>query len=332
MSTSFGKGVRADSHPTTITHADLIQMPENSPRILIVDDDMALLDSLSDYLEISGYQPEVASSAESALEILKHNTIQVVIVDIVLPGISGLELTEIIKKNHKVDVILMTGHQMEHSYEDAIKKGASDFIFKPFRFEEIHLRIKRVQRERELTTERNRILEKLKELATIDGLTKLFNSRHFYNQLQLEVDRTVRYNHKLSLLLLDIDNFKHFNDSYGHLEGDKVLRRIGEIIKICLRKMDSAYRYGGEEFTIILPETSANEAIVVAQRIRTTIEAEPFIPSEKERGSVTVSIGVSEYIPKEDIADFVKRSDSAMYDSKRMGRNTVSLILSDHPT
>ncbi|MFH1102457.1 MAG: diguanylate cyclase [Pseudomonadota bacterium] len=309
-------------------------MPENSPRILIVDDDMALLDSLSDYLEISGYQPEVASNAENALEILKHNTIQIVIVDIVLPGMSGLDLTEIIKKNHNVDVILMTGHHMEHSYEDAIKKGASDFIFKPFRFEEIHLRIKRVRRERELNMERNRILEKLKELATIDGLTKLFNSRHFYNQLQLEVDRTVRYNHKLSLLLLDIDNFKHFNDSYGHLEGDKVLRRIGEIIKICLRKMDSAYRYGGEEFTIILPETNAKEAIVVAQRIRTTIETEPFIPfipSGKERGVVTVSIGVSECIPKEDIADFIKRSDRAMYDSKRMGRNTVSLILSEPP-
>jgi diguanylate cyclase (GGDEF)-like protein len=171
------------------------------------------------------------------------------------------------------------------------------------------------------------MLEKLKKLATIDGLTKLYNSRHFYNQLQLEVDRTIRYNHKLSLLLLDIDNFKLFNDSYGHLEGDKVLRRIGEIIKSCLRKMDSAYRYGGEEFTILLPETSAKEAMVVAQRIRSAVEDERFIPSRNESGLVTVSIGVSEYLPKEEIANFIKRSDSAMYDSKRSGRNSVSLIL-----
>ncbi|MEW5908885.1 MAG: diguanylate cyclase [Thermodesulfobacteriota bacterium] len=302
-------------------------MTENGTSVLIVDDDAALLDSLNDFLEISGFKTKIANTAEEALEILKNKEFQIVIVDIVLPGLGGLDLTDIIKKNYNADVILMTGHHVENSYENAIKKGASDFVFKPFRFEEIMLRIRRVLREREVTNERNRMLEKLKKLATIDGLTKLYNSRHFYNQLQLEVDRTIRYNHKLSLLLLDIDNFKLFNDSFGHLEGDKVLRRIGEIIKSCLRKMDSAYRYGGEEFTILLPETNATEAMVVAQRIRSAIESEFFVSSQKESGLVTVSIGVSEYLPKEKISNFIRRSDSAMYDSKRSGRNMVSLIL-----
>ena len=114
--------------------------------------------------------------------------------------------------------------------------------------------------ERQLTQERIRMMEKLQKLAITDGLTKLYNSRSFYSQLELEVDRFNRYRHPLSLLLLDIDHFKNYNDTYGHLEGDKVLVRFSQIIKSCLRANDSAYRYGGEEFTVILPETGGEKA------------------------------------------------------------------------
>jgi diguanylate cyclase (GGDEF)-like protein len=238
---------------------------------------------------------------------------------------SGLDMTTSIKKKCDVDVILMTGYQDDHSYEMAIKSGASDFIIKPFRAEELLLRIKRVIRERELNKERGRIMEKLKKLATTDGLTKLFNSRHFYNQLRLEVDRTIRYAHPLSLLFIDIDRFKVYNDRYGHLEGDKVLARLGEIIKSCLRRMDSAYRYGGEELTVILPETPADEARVVGERIRSTIENELFMVGSEVTGKITVSIGVTEYRLPEPIAEFINRSDRAMYDSKLQGRNRISV-------
>jgi PleD family two-component response regulator len=106
------------------------------------------------------------------------------------------------------------------------------------------LRLRRVLKERRLTQDRIHMLEKLKRLSITDGLTQLYNSRYFYNQLKIEIDRTTRYQRPLSLLLLDIDNFKDYNDNYGHLEGDKVLVRLGQVIKSCLRKMDSAYRYG----------------------------------------------------------------------------------------
>jgi diguanylate cyclase (GGDEF)-like protein len=295
------------------------------PQILIVDDDTLLLNSLGDFLEIAGFRSVSVTNAEAALELIQQNGFEIIIIDIVLPGMNGLELTGAIKKKHDVDVILMTGYQADHSYEMAIHSGASDFVIKPFRYEEILLRIRRVLRERELNRERNRIMEKLKTLATTDGLTKLFNSRHFYNQLQLEVDRTLRYAHPLSLLFIDIDNFKEYNDRYGHLEGDKVLARLGEIIKSCLRKMDSAYRYGGEEFTVILPETGAEEARVVAERIRSAIERESFRVETGQTGKVTVSIGVTEYQSPESITEFIKRSDKAMYDAKDHGRNRVSI-------
>jgi diguanylate cyclase (GGDEF)-like protein len=246
-----------------------------------------------------------------------------------LPVMGGLELTKLIKKASTSDVIVMTGYSDNYSYEEAINIGASDFVIKPVRLAELMLRLKRVLKERELTNERIRMMEKLQELAITDGLTKLYNSRSFYSQLESEIDRSNRYQHPLTLLLLDIDHFKEYNDKFGHLEGDKVLVGFSRIIKSCLRTNDSAYRYGGEEFTVILPETAGEEARTVAQRIRAALEDEPFLPEGEEAVTVTISIGATEYNPKEALSTFIQRADQAMYRSKRNGRNRVSMLYAD---
>ncbi|MBW1752198.1 MAG: diguanylate cyclase [Deltaproteobacteria bacterium] len=297
--------------------------------ILIVDDDEGIRDPMHEFMAKVGFNAFAAASAEEAIEVLKANTIEVVITDIKLPGQDGLELTDLIKANYDIDVIVMTGYRGDYSYEEAINKGASDFIFKPVRLEEVLLRLKRVLRERQLTKERVQILEKLEKLAITDGLTKLYNLRHFYNQLEVEVDRSNRYGHSLGLLLLDIDRFKVYNDTHGHLEGDKVLIKLCQIIRSCLRTMDSAYRYGGEEFTVILPETSGEEAETVAHRIRKAVEAEKFFPEPNKPYQVTISIGVTEYRKEENFADFIKRADKAMYLSKLAGRNRVSTLFAE---
>ena len=294
-----------------------------------MDDNPEIRESMHEFLEASGFDPLTAESSEEALELIRNNNFSVVITDIKLPGKSGLELTDIIKTRYDMDVIVMTGFSKDYSYEDAVGKGASDFVFKPVRMEELLLRLKRVLRERELTRDRDNILEKLQRLAITDELTKLYNSRYFYSQLEVEVDRSNRYHHPLALLLMDIDHFKHYNDNYGHLEGDKVLIRFGALVKSCLRAMDSAYRYGGEEFTVILPETTGKEALTVAQRIRTATEAEPLFPMNGKPVTVTVSIGVAQYLQKEKLSSFVQRADKAMYDSKKNGRNRVSYLSSD---
>ena len=298
-------------------------------RILIVDDDAGIRDTMHEFIGMSGYEATAAASAEDALDILTAKDADVVITDISLPGMDGLELTDRIKKNYDADVIVITGYSADYSYEEAISKGASDFLFKPVRFAELLLRLKRVLKERELTQERVKMLEQLQKLATTDGLTKLYNSRHFYNQLTLEVDRSNRYNPPLSLLLLDIDHFKNYNDNFGHLEGDKVLVRLAQIIESCLRKLDTAYRYGGEEFTVILPETTGEEAETVAYRIKDTVEKEKFTPRSGASVFVTISVGVTQYVPTEDITAFVKRADTAMYASKDEGRNKVSCLFAD---
>ena len=297
--------------------------------ILVVEDDDAIRNSIHEFLTKSDYKAFSAPTAEEAFEIIKSGTIQIVITDILLPGKDGLQLTSQIKQNYDIDVIVMTGYSENYSYEEAINKGASDLVFKPFRFEELLLRLKRVLKERRLTKERNRILSKLVNLAITDGLTKLYNLRHFYHLLEIEIDRCRRYTHPLALMLLDIDNFKVYNDTYGHLEGDKVLVRIGQIINSCLRTMDSAFRYGGEEFTVILPETTAEEANNVAQRIKAAVEFENFFPEPGNIITVTISIGVTEYYNKESLSAFIKRADQAMYLSKEKGRNAISSLFAE---
>jgi len=297
-----------------------------TPHILIVDDDLSIRDAMHEFIEMSGYVSKVASSAEEALEVLSANSVEVVITDIMLPGMDGLALTDRIKRIGDIDVIVMTGYSTDYSYEEAISKGASDFVFKPVRFEELLLRLKRVLNERRLNQERIQMLDELKKLSITDGLTQLYNSRYFYAQLKGEIERCNRYSHKLGLLLLDIDNFKDYNDTYGHLEGDKILVRLGRVIKSCLRTMDTAYRYGGEEFTIILPGTDGEEAHTVAERLRTAVIAEDFTDGKHPDVRITVSIGVTQYFQEEKIASFVQRADQAMYQSKQAGRNLVSCI------
>jgi len=167
--------------------------------------------------------------------------------------------------------------------------------------------------------------KRYRELSIIDGLTQLYNSRYFYQQLKLEIERVNRYEEQpLTLLLLDLDDFKQFNDTYGHVEGDQVLSRLGQVVKRCLRQTDSAYRYGGEEFTIILPMTTSKDAVITAERIRAEFKKETFTPAPgQENVHVTVSIGLGQYKPQEDTKAFVNRVDQLMYQAKRNGKNRV---------
>jgi diguanylate cyclase (GGDEF)-like protein/PAS domain S-box-containing protein len=179
-------------------------------------------------------------------------------------------------------------------------------------------------------TERKRAEEALRkseqkylELSISDDLTQLYNSRHFYAQLEREIERSNRYEQPLTLLLLDLDKFKEFNDTYGHVEGDYVLSRLGQIIKRCLRETDSAYRYGGEEFTIMLPMTTSEEGMVTAKRIQTELRKEYFSPVSDQKINMTVSIGLTQYRLKEEIKAFVNRVDKLMYQAKKNGRDRI---------
>ncbi|NVM24056.1 MAG: diguanylate cyclase [Desulfobacterales bacterium] len=294
--------------------------------VLVVDDEDAVRITIQEIVEYAGYRCSAAPSVQKALEILGHEPVDVVITDIRMPGIDGFELTEIIKNSYDSDVIIITGYGRQFSYEEAVEKGASDFAVKPVRPRELIVRLRRVLRERTLLAERRQMEERLRELTITDELTKLYNSRHFFNQLQSEIDRATRYEHQLTLLLVDVDDFKQYNDTYGHLEGDKVLANLGEVILGCMRKNDSGYRYGGDEFTVILPETRGKEATRVAERIREGFRTIKFSPAPDKNICTAVSVGIAEYRPGESLTDFAKRADEAMYEAKRLGGDQTLLV------
>jgi two-component system cell cycle response regulator len=297
--------------------------------ILIVDDDSAIKESVEEYLAILNYEIKSALSADEALEILKTFKANIVLTDIMMQGMNGLELTRKIKELYDIDVMVMTGYSAEYSYEEAVQAGASDFIFKPFRFEELDLRMKRVLREAKSKKDRSKLLKELETLAITDALTDLYNSRHFFSQIKSEIKRNNRYSRPLSLLILDIDFFKKYNDTWGHLEGDKVLMTTGKIINSCMRSLDTAYRYGGEEFAILLPETGLQKACLVGERIKDSISAQIFEPEPDKKTTITVSIGATELVKGEDLKSFISRTDKALYKSKDTGRNKLTCIASE---
>ncbi len=180
-------------------------------------------------------------------------------------------------------------------------------------------------------TERKKTEAELKRLVITDDLTGLFNQRYFYTQVEREIEMVKRHGRLLSMFLIDIDMFKDFNDTYGHWEGDNVLKKIGEILQKNIRKIDMAFRYGGEEFIVLLPETKHEAAIIAAERIRKAVAQTVFYPftlnGHPDVVNKTVSVGVTEFHLEDNVKSFLKRVDNAMYEAKKSGRNKVVRLI-----
>ncbi len=301
--------------------------------IMVISAQKEVRDILREALVMAGYHCTTETNGFDALDRLAEDAVDMVITDVKLPSMDGLELTAQISREYDIDVIVMAGFSDDCNFEDVIAKGASELLLKPINLSELYMRIKRVLHERTLLYERNDAIQKLREseqhyqeLSATDGLTSIFNSRQFYGTLRNEIERSRRYNHPLTLLMLDIDNFKKYNDTYGHLEGDKVLVGSAKIIKDCLRLSDTAYRYGGEEFAVILPVTTGEQGVNAAERVRTMLSSEVFMPGSGVRVKVTVSIGVAQYVKDEDIMEFVRRADQNLYAAKAAGKDQVCYL------
>jgi two-component system cell cycle response regulator len=292
-------------------------------KILIVEDDVSISKTFVEFLTKSGFETTTAVSAEAAELILNIEEMDIVITDIVLPGIDGIQFTKNVRKRFNTEVIVMTGYSSEYSYEDAIKSGASDLIFKPIKLNELVLRINRVLRERFLLDQRDEMIKQLQRLTIEDPLTGLFNSRYLFDQLDKEINRAKRYLHPLSLMFIDIDKFKTINDTYGHMMGDKVLLRIANRLKDCLRSNDTAYRFGGDEYTIILPETTLPEAKYVADRIINKFDHDSLTINGKDISKICLSIGITEYQINEGIEQLLHRADVTMFEAKQREGNSM---------
>jgi two-component system, cell cycle response regulator len=297
--------------------------------VLIVEDNPADVDWMRAALPETGptrFHSESVARLSEALGRLAAGGIGVVMTDLGLPDSQGLATFRNLRQAAPdVAMIVLTGSGDLDMAVAAVREGAQDYLVKgqfsgDLLVRAVRYAIERKQMEDALKDSARR----LRELSIVDELTQLHNSRQFYAQLELEMDRSDRYEQPLTLLLCDLDNFKAFNDTYGHVEGDQVLRRLGQVVKRCLRAVDFAYRYGGEEFTILLPTTTCAAGAVVAERIRAELKRETFSPTPVQQVHVTVSIGLGQYSPPEDMKAFVHRVDRLMYRGKMDGKDRVS--------
>lgn len=270
--------------------------------VLVVDDEPRIRDSIEMLLSSLGFKTDSASNGLDALKNLSLQEYTFLLTDMNMPDMDGMELMKRAKEDFPgVSIIAMTGYSDEYNYVDVINAGASDFIKKPFEIDELEAKIRRVISERNLRNE-------LKRLIITDSLTGLYNQRHFYTRLNEEVKRATRQGNPLSLILLDLDNFKSFNDTHGHLAGDDVLRNVGKIIHNCIRDgVDSGYRYGGDEFAIILIDAELCTAKEIGERIQEAL---------KEDGKVTASLGFSRFSKGMTAEEMVSIADKNLYKDK----------------
>ena len=280
--------------------------------MLSVDDDGELRELLHELICQMGHASVTATDGVDALEKMEEKQFDIVITDINMPRLNGVGLIKRLTSDFSdTDVIAITGYQTEYNYTVIIALGASDFISKPINIDEFEAKIKRIVRERNMRFE-------LRRLSTCDALTGLYNRRHLDDNLQNEAIRASRQHYDLYLLLIDIDNFKIYNDKYGHQQGDRLLQELARILLRSIREnVDSGYRYGGDEFAATILHTNPQQALMVAERLRTEYNARNLVPT-------SLSIGIAKLknshgTLEEDLDDLIRKADQALYLAKNNG-------------
>jgi len=295
-------------------------------KILVVDDEAGTRSAIADALRQSGYGVWEASGGAAALELLERQPCELVLTDLVMPEIDGLTLVKMAThRGYPAAYIVMTAHDSVDSAVEAMKSGAANYLPKPFSLDLLRLVVARTLHAQRLV-ERAKQADIYEKLAQTDGLTELHNYRFFQQRLSIELNRARRFSRSLSLIMLDLDHFKAYNDVFGHQAGDQALRQLAIRLRYSSRSYDLVARYGGDEFAIILPETSKEMAVEVAERIRAAVEHSRVEGPRRSLDSrFTASLGISSFPDDATEPDeLIRRADMALYLAKARGRNRVS--------
>ncbi len=294
-------------------------------RILIIDDDKDSIESITQALEQGGYDTRSVTSGPESLHYIEKWQPHIVLIDSIDPDLGGLRiLTRIRTRLKHVSCIFMSKNATTEAMVKCLEAGADDYIIKPFNSLELVARLKVHLRIRELQEQLITSNERLSELIEIDDLTGLFNMRSLYQKLELEIERGVRFGRTVSVVMMDIDHFKKVNDGHDHLFGSYVISQVGQLIKINTRNIDIPARYGGDEFLIVLAETSAQGARQFCEKLR-EIVAQTLFDNGEDSIKLTLSLGFSTMAIGESITakQLVKRADKALFQAKELGRNRV---------
>lgn len=298
-------------------------------KILIAEDDLISSRILQNNLNNWGYEVVLAKSGENAWEALKDNQLRLAILDWMMPGMDGVEICKKVRRRKKFKytyIILLSAKDRKQDIIAGLSSGADDYMTKPVNFLELRARLQTGKRIIELEDKLLQAQNQLKDLASRDSLTKLWNRAEIAKFLREEIERSERDKKPLGIVMLDLDYFKKINDFYGHDIGDKALLQVVSRVKRKVRKSDKVGRYGGDEIVIILPNCSTGEAQKIAERLRATVAARG-VKTALDTIPVTVSVGcVSSDNAAEATAEkLIRAADSALLKAKSLGRNCVVL-------
>ncbi len=307
-----------------------------SMKVLVVDDGKAIHAVVAQCVNSLGHQLISVENGEQAVQFIKQNNIDLMLVDIEMPGIDGFETTRQIRAIDNLEwvpIIFLSSKQDDDSLTHAILAGGDAYLSKPINPLRLQLSITAMERiyivRHKLHKARAELLllnKELEKIALFDKLTGLANRRNFDETLEVQFKLAKRNKSPLSLIICNIDFFKNFNDTYGHQQGDACLAKVARGIGLIPdRPTDKACRYGGEEFTVILPNTDLQGVLQVAENIRKAV-MDKKIPNEESNVSdfVTLSLGVVTYIGQFKLLDqLIKAADDALYRAKDLGRNRV---------
>jgi diguanylate cyclase (GGDEF)-like protein len=287
--------------------------------VLITDDEKMNVDILGSILSPQ-YNLLISRNGTRALELARQHKPDLILLDVLMPDMTGFEIITKLKATddtNKIPVIFITGLTSTEDEEKGFFLGAVDYITKPFNKSIVKARVNTHIK----IIDQMRTIERI---GLIDPLTKISNRRGFEDRLNAEWGRSIREGLPISLLIMDIDKFKNYNDTYGHQQGDVALKSFAETsVKTLMRPTDFAARWGGEEFVILLPETNKSGAADVAEKVRQNIEAMPIPTEDGLETRITVSIGINTIVPCLDsnIKEFIEKADQALYRAKESGRN-----------
>lgn len=303
--------------------------------ILVVEDSEAQGSITKNVLEKFGYKVTWVLEGMAAFRVAKTEPIDVILLDRILPDMDGSRVCGWLKQDEEtrgIPIIMLTAMNTVAQKVQGLEAGADDYLAKPYDEIELNARVYAALRTKHLRDELSQknqelqvMLKKVELLSITDPLTGLFNRRHFEEVLKLEFNKSRRYNAPLSCMMIDIDHFKSINDAYGHAVGDVVIKEVVKSIHQSVRDVDTAARWGGEEFIVLAPMTPKAEALIPAQRILTAVSAHVF-PGLGDK-KITVSIGISDISqPGIDMPDnLIQAADVAMYEAKEKGRNRIEV-------
>jgi diguanylate cyclase (GGDEF)-like protein len=300
-------------------------------RVLIAEDEPVSRRLLQGTLARWGYEVIVACDGQEAWDLYHgdDDPPRLAILDWMMPGMDGPEVCRRIRKEGREEytyIVLLTAKNRKENLIEGLDAGADDYITKPFDSDELEVRVRAARRIIDLQSKLLDAQKALRKQATHDPLTELFNRGAILEVLTRELSRVQREQKSLSVMLADIDHFKHINDTFGHRAGDLALKEVSGRMVSNLRSYDSVGRYGGEEFLTILPGLDEHSALGRADKFRLAIAAEP-VQLEDQDIPITISVGIAVVGPGDDLhlERLVHRADEAMYEAKNAGRNRVML-------